>query len=130
MPILRLECIGDHFVALFQRGDKEQQMYAMFRAGGFPKSPTVHEILSWHRNDGFLLNRLRGRRNYENANSIGSRGIYLVFELHEGRFYRKTYPTSWRKWTEEIVTVVDGKINPVCQKETLKCLRARGLAYP
>lgn len=82
MPTLEIECIADHLVPLFRRGNQKQKMYALSKAKGVPKPPTISRLLSWdERLDKFTSEVVPFRRTYERANSIGSRGIYAVCEL-------------------------------------------------
>ena len=55
---------------------------------------------------------LEGRRflrphhtDYRDANSVGSRGVFLLFHLESGRTYEVKRWTSWRSFTRRVVQV-------------------------
>ena len=55
---------------------------------------------------------------YRDANSVGSRGVYLLFHLESGRVYEIKHYTSWRSFSRRTVRVTDdGDIVPVPANE-------------
>ncbi|MBU2395700.1 MAG: hypothetical protein KKH70_20390 [Gammaproteobacteria bacterium] len=93
---------------------------------GFPSS----FIKKW---TGFGLNRIeevvvQGQRDYSNANSVGSRGVFKYYFLSEGGIYHVSSPESWNRTDEYYCQVVNNDIIRMDFEEALKCLEKQELA--
>jgi hypothetical protein len=53
---------------------------------------------------------LRGQKDFSRANSVGSRGVYLYFHLHEGVTYEVRELTSWTRERRYFCRVENGRI--------------------
>lgn len=65
---------------------------------------------------------LRGQVDYSQANSVGSRGVYVFYFLEENRIYHVSSPKSWKKIDEHYCFVKKGKIIRLSFKQVIKCL--------
>lgn len=82
---LKLECIGDNHVQEWRNACRF--MGGILNGGsmrGGPPRPWVAKITM----DGDQIKRtfLRGQKDYSEANSVGSRGVYLYFHLEMGLY--------------------------------------------
>jgi|GEM_PF-6209637 len=59
---------------------------------------------------GIAEERLEGHRDYEKANSVGSRGVHEWFFLASGQVYHVLSPTSWKRCDDYFCHVMNGKI--------------------
>jgi len=61
--------------------------------------------------DGVLeCKRMQGFRDYTYANSVGSRGIHIVYILSSGNLYFVSSPLSWKKIDQYYCRIKDGQI--------------------
>lgn len=69
------------------------------------------------------LVRLHGKTDYSQANSVGSRGVYVFYTLESGKTYLVFSPTSWRKSEKYVCTVNnDGDIIHIPDNEVPRWL--------
>lgn len=114
--ILKLECIGDDTVQMFRMWNRigEQVQTATgvdnpFRGGG-PPSPWVAEITGHDPKYTYARKFLRGRKDYSEANGVGSRGVHLYFELEESCLYQVYEKISWGSSRRYFARVVSGQL--------------------
>lgn len=60
-----------------------------------PRRPWVAEVIDRYPCGKLKIVWLQGRKDYANANSIGSRGVMVWYTLHDGRVYWVNKLTSW-----------------------------------
>jgi len=113
--VLALEAIGDDRAAhnrIWQGIAREAGMPRAIRklldTGGASLGPWVAEIVGLEPRWGFRRVFLRGRKDYSRSNSIGSRGVYVYYELHEGAIYDIHERTSWRSVDRRYARIGDG----------------------
>ena len=70
--------------------------------------------------DGFEKLRLRGQKDYSEANSVGSRGVYIYYFLQENRLYHVSAPRNWKKTDEYFCRIKDGTIVKMTFKEATR----------
>lgn len=110
-----IEAIGDNVEELVRDTRR------VLRSAGVPEreirrdAPTIRpvwvaEIAGRSKRYGLARRFLKGQRDYEGANSIGSRGILVRYYLQEGGWYEISAPWSWRKIDRYFAEVVGGKI--------------------
>lgn len=97
--LLRLEAIGD------DAAWRDSQARSFFAANGVcpafvlgrekPRRPWVACITDAHPKWGVERDFLRGQKDYSQANSKGSRGVYLFYILRPGEIYEVNALTSW-----------------------------------
>lgn len=83
----------------------------MMRAGGGPveRRPSVGKIVAYDLFDGWELDWVRGRIEFSQANSKGSRGVRISFVLEEGPVYRLRHFVSWKREVIEYIQWVGGE---------------------
>lgn len=84
----------------------------------------VAEITGTDPKFGFKRAFLRGKKGYSRANSVGSRGIYFVYLLEEGRIYEVNSPVSWKRDVRYFCRYMDGRKNVLSKEEVLQCLKS------
>lgn len=60
--------------------------------------------------EGIDKTSMRGLRDYVNANSVGSRGVYEWFFLKEDKAYHVSSPITWKRVDDYYCHVIDGRI--------------------
>lgn len=113
---LRLEAIGDNYRRL-DAAPLKRTLYEVRRRSEHaqrlldPKMrPWVAEITGLHRIRGLERSFLNGMRDYRDANSSGSRGVYLTFVLYEGRIYEVQEVLSWSRKRRYLCRVEQGRV--------------------
>ena len=107
---LRIEAIGHDTVA------RMRLMGSVFEEAGAGDIASVvfGDPLDYARwgvvevdDNGAVVGRPNGRTDYSNANSKGSRGVYIWYVLESGRRYFVCAPESWRAVDEYYCRVSD-----------------------
>ena len=107
--ILSVEAIGDDL------HQKTKVLGPLFRV---PSRFWVAEITGHDTRYGWARKFLRGQYDYENANSVGSRGVMVHFFLESYRAYEVKKPISWRKDDRFFCSCgTDGKIERIDEDE-------------
>lgn len=77
----------------------------------------------------FKRSFLTGKKDYSEANSSGSRGVYVWYTLESGKIYEVFRPTSWKSRERFFCTVNDetGKIITLEKEEVLEWLKKNSL---
>lgn len=103
--ILTIEAIGDDLYK------KAKSLGHLFRV---PPRFWVAEITGYDSKYCFKRNFLRGQYDYENSNSVGSRGVLVHFTLEPNRAYEVKRPMSWRSDERFFCSCgTDGKIKKI-----------------
>lgn len=122
VAFLRLEAIGDNMrmpdtralhMALRPRLELEMRRHLLLpnRRAWCAKLTGLSEKF------GFEREFLRARRDYSEANSKGSRGVYLYFTLYEGDIYEVHEIVSWSRDRRYFVKAVAGAVVEIEQAE-------------
>jgi len=89
-------------------------------------SPWVAEIAGTHPLYRFKRQFLRPKKDYTEANSVGSRGIYLWYTLETGKVYEINEQASWRRWDRRFELVRnDGSRQRLSEDEVHEWLSGR-----
>lgn len=123
---LRLEAIGDNHVASMRHSHKlasavvSREEAALLRPPY--RQPWVAEITGTDPRFGFARKFLSGRKDYSEANSIGSRGVHLYYELTPG-VYEVNDLVSWSRTRRYFCRVgEDGSRQEIPEAEVRRCL--------
>lgn len=117
---VRLEAIGDDFA------QRARGWRALGPVLDFPvRRPWVAEILAHRGGRWYERQFLDGQKDYSEANSIGSRGVYLYFHLREGRIYEVHELQSWRRSRRYFCTVSGGDVVEMSADEVQAALAER-----
>lgn len=63
---------------------------------------------------------VKGMKTYAEANSTGSRGVYLYFVLSEGPLYEIFDRPGWGKTRRRFARVIDGALHDVSTEDALQ----------
>lgn len=63
---------------------------------------------------------LRYKKDYSEANSIGSRGVYAYYILEDGKIYEVCAPTSWKNTDRYFCTIENGELIRLSSEEVEK----------
>ncbi len=106
----KLECIGDDTAQLMRQfGAFEDMFFGGQRrsyTGGFNRAWVA--IIKDYYQGKFLREFPLGYKDYSEANSKGSRGVYKYYYLEEGYIYEVSEPTSWKNTDRYFCRVEDG----------------------
>jgi hypothetical protein len=93
----------------------------------FGKQPVeyfVAEIIGFDPKYKFKREFLRGKRDYSESNSKGSRGVYIWYKLEPNKIYDVKKPISWKNIKRFFCTVKeDGSIVELTEQEVIECLK-------
>lgn len=122
---LRLEAIGDDLDqhlritrAIVDRVVGEGGSNLLL--GRWPARYWAAEITGFDSKFGYARTFLRGKKDYSDANGVGSRGVYVYYILESGHVYEVLRPKSWGRSiryfctvseTGEIVTMTKDEVN-------------------
>lgn len=102
MPVVKLEAIGDDRVERFREWKRYLDSIDGPGAGkrffgdlGRARQ-WVAEITGLCSTYRFKRSFVNGEKDYSEANSIGSRGVYVFYPVREGRIYEINEPMSWK----------------------------------
>lgn len=102
---LKLELIGDDGIQ------------ALRRYGVRMPQPWVARIVGRDSTFGFKRRFERGIKDYTHANSVGSRGVYMIYTLEPG-LYEVQQRISWKQWKRRYLWVKhDGTIEDVLRED-------------
>lgn len=114
---LCLEAIGDNLTR--ENRDWRGTMFEL------PTRKTwAAEIVGLYNSGKYVFKFLRGSRDYSQANSVGSRGVYVYYNLQSGKVYCVNHWSSWR-CEERWMCRVDerGEMHKISHEEVLECLK-------
>lgn len=121
---LKLEAIGQNYVRELRSFDR----FCSDQIGiPFEKCPYRHGVweISWGK-----AVPVRGDWDYSQANSKGSRGVYIIYILDSGKLYQVAEPVSWKRTRHYFAGVNDfGEIIEMDEKEAMEWL-SRESEYP
>jgi len=119
---LRLECIADDLL------QTARALPRLFGKGG-PSGPWVARLTGLTPTN-FQREFLRGMKDYSQANSVGSRGVYLTFWLDSNDIYEVYHRTAWKNDRRYFCRPTkDGTFQKLTREEARAWLSA-GLALP
>lgn len=86
------------------------------------RKPWVARITGRHPKYNWDRDFLDGKIDYRDANSKGSRGVYLVFHLRGGGVYEVRHYTSWSNEERYFCRIEDGSVHRLDESELHKHL--------
>lgn len=115
--VLKLEQIGDDQYWAKSKGASGSQ----FRNRGPYRPPSYVAVLVW---DGYAIEKRpqRGQRDYSQANSVGSRGIYTYHLLYPDHCYEVNERITWQRSRLYWCRVENGQIIEMTYEEALQWL--------
>lgn len=88
-----------------------------------PTDPWVARITGKDARYGFAREFVRGQKDYAQANSIGSRGVFLAYFLEDG-IYEVCQRTSWKKVTRYFARAESGTLFRITREDVEAWLNA------
>ncbi len=89
-----------------------------------PKKPWVAEIQGFDVKHSFSRKFLNGEIDFSEANSKGSRGVWLFFLLSEDRIYQVSAFESWKSQQKYFCMAENGVIKKIAREEVVEmCIR-------
>ena len=126
--ILRLECIGDDTdqqFRLYRNMTNEMLPGLGDLAFSLPKRWWAAEITGPSPKYGYERQFLRYKKDYSEANSVGSRGVYAYYILQKGRIYEVSAPRSWKNTDRYFCRVQAGEIVRIDREDVDRWLNDR-----
>lgn len=119
--LLALEAIGDDVVAL-NRGIQQGIPPGPVRRSLDlkPRRPWVARITGGCPNWGLERDFVRSQKDYSKANSNGSRGVYLYYNLCEGSVYEVNALESWSTTDRYFCRIEAGALVRITESEVLQ----------
>lgn len=137
MYTLKIEAIGDNndqairqasgFLDAIIGGVAGEAM-----VGKLPASYFVAEITGFHPKFKYERKFLKGQKDYSEANSKGSRGVYVYYYLEEGKIYDVKKPVSWKNDRRFFCRIEGNTRIEMEESEVKECLefwKARGVEH-
>lgn len=124
--VLKLEIIADNYYAYQNEKDNAEKKWAGERkyeqALGHDKSrPWVARITGLDDRYGFAREFIHGYKDYREANSIGSRGVYEYFPLDPG-VYEVHERVTWKKTRRYFIRVAGTDFEEISRDEAIQWL--------
>lgn len=127
--VLKLEAIGDNYSAYLRHFLKSKKVefgyheLQAFRLGNKRFVPWVARLTGLDAHFGFVREFVRGQKDYSEATSSGSRGIYFYYALKPG-LYEINERVTWKRARRYFARVVDDKtLIELSREEVMRCLQ-------
>lgn len=128
---LSIEAIGDDLIQLFRRhgpdlagthiGPERRWRLLLEYERIRGHRPWVARVTGLRRDGSFERQFLEGRKDYSQANSVGSRGIYYHYHLPPG-LYEVNHPETWKRCRRYFARVAGGILSEITEEEVRRCL--------
>jgi hypothetical protein len=123
--VLKLELIADDFFWHQKRGlfDKNFQKWLRYakRLGPNKSSTWVARLIGLDEKFTFKREFVQPERDYSQANSTGSRGIYGYYALPPG-IYEVNERVTWRRVRRYFIKVDEAEYKEIDREDVIKCL--------
>lgn len=122
--VLRLEAIGDNTDGMLRLAGRIADLagpdLGRFFDRGFPR-PWVARLTGLCPRYEFRREFLRPRKDYSEANSVGSRGVYLYYWLDPG-VYEVNQRRCWRAWDRYFIQAEAGQWRRISRQDVIASL--------
>lgn len=119
----KLECIGDDCIQFLRQVEQFERMFFPYSDSSKVRERAWVAIIKDYDKrcsyGGFLREFLRGNKDYSEANSKGSRGVYKYYYLEEGYIYEVSEPTSWKNTNRYFCRVENGEEIEMSKEEVI-----------
>lgn len=122
LAVLKLEFIGENYTA-YRRSEAYHEASERYGSylGHDQSTPWVKRVLGYNEQFGFLHEAVRGQKDYSQANSVGSRGIYLYYPLKKG-VYEVNERITWSRVRRYFILVDNAEYVEVSKEEVFAWL--------
>jgi hypothetical protein len=125
---LKLEAIGDDSASALGRFARMERELGIGDGRSGARRPWVAEIAEWRGGRWYERTFLKGQKDYSEANSAGSRGVYLYYHLREGSVYEVHELLTWRSERRYFCTVSGGRLVEMSADEVQSAMSERAEA--
>lgn len=127
---LKLEAVGDNIADHLQQIRRGAELYRLpqrFRSALYMPSrrPWIAEITEWRGGRWYDRSFLKGQKDFSEANSVGSRGVYVYYHLREGEIYEVHELLTWKASRRYFCTVREGQVVEMSTDEVQAALTER-----
>lgn len=125
LAVIKLEAIGDDYFAYKRSRERtvERRMTNAWRMAEREGPCWVARITGLDRKYGLAREFVHGQRDYAQANSVGSRGVFIYYPLRPG-VYEVHERLTWAKSRRYFVRVEGTEYYEITQQEVIECLNA------
>lgn len=126
--VFKIEFIGENIVKQVQGMSKFFNDICEISGKKLPKEkinygiPWVAKIIGFHPKFKYKREFQDYQKDYSEANSVCSRGVYLYFHLDDG-IYETSYKASWGRSVRYFFKVENGEIIDIKEEEVLNILK-------
>jgi len=106
--VIKIECVGE--------GSPRAKKYG------------VWQILDIKKPEGFVKSYLKPHKDYTNANSVGTRGVFAYYIIQEAKIYEVLRPLSWNRSEHYYVQFYQGNGIRLTIDKVFQCLARDRLA--
>lgn len=130
--LIKIEAIGDNTEQVFRlaRGILNEALPGVgnIAIGSVKPRHWVAEITGVDNKYKWARKFLIGKKDYSESNSVGSRGIYVLYKLGTEKVYQISSPQSWKS-TDKYFCYVDnyGNVIRIDEEDVSECLKKRCL---
>jgi len=123
LAVIRLELIGDNYFAYKRQAKQEHKPSERYGEylGRDQSRPWVARLTGLDAKYGFAREFVHGQRDYSQANSVGSRGVYEYIPLKDG-VYEVNERLTWKRARRYFIRVQDAQITEISRDEVMECL--------
>jgi len=125
LAVIKLEAIGDDYFAYKRSKERtvERRMTNAWKMAAREGPCWVAQITGTHPKYGFARKFVRGQRDYAQANSAGSRGIFIYYPLEPG-IYEVHERLTWAKSRRYFIRAENAEFHEITREEVIECLSA------
>jgi len=87
--------------------------------------PAWVDLVTGIKPHGLIKERIEGHADYSNANSVGSRGVYIYYILQDGNIYHVSSPINFKRRDTYFCRVEQGEIIRMEFQEVIRVLVRR-----
>ncbi len=128
LAVIRLEIIADNYYAGKKYATRETRIPdERYREllGPDKSRPWVARITGLDAQFGYKREFMRGQKDYSQANSVGSRGVYMYYPLSDG-IYEVHERLSWKRTRRYFCQVSNSDITEISREEVNALLCQQG----
>jgi hypothetical protein len=125
LAVIRLEHIADDCYAYRKYATRINPLYErcgkVYQLTQRGLRPWVARLTGLNARGGLVREFVHGQRDYSQANSVGSRGVYEYIPLKDG-VYEVNERLTWKRARRYFIRIQDAQIAEIGREEVIKCL--------
>lgn len=125
LAVIKLEAIGDDYFSYKRSKERtvDRRMTGAWQMAKREGSCWVAQIKGFDPKYTFAREFVCGQRDYTQANSTGSRGVYIYYPLRPG-IYEVHERLTWARSRRYFILVEGATYHEITREEVIKCLNA------